>query len=92
MVFNIPEADENGPKTQAEEDYDKIKEILTFIDDDIVTPELNENRVTRIGKIDVTRPRPIKIEFHSSTPRDLALRNARQLKDFTKYPKMRNLK
>ena len=93
IIFNLPESEEmeNG-KSAESEDLDKVKEILNFIDKDIITPEadLSEKSISRIGNTkskDISRPRPVKIEFPNQRPKNRAMRNARNLKDFNIYPK-----
>ena len=88
IVFNIPEAKDDDKGVA--EDFKIIKEILTFIDKDIVTPELTEKAISRVGntKNKNDRPRPIKVEFPNPGPKNKALQNARSLRDFKKYPKM----
>ena len=94
IIFNLPEAEEKGDGLSAEsQDLAKVTEILNFIDTEIITPEaeLNVNSISRVGDTksrDSTRPRPVKIEFPNQRPRNKALRNARNMKNFTKYPKI----
>ena len=93
IIFNLPESEgKDDGKSAESEDLDKVKEILNFIDKDIITPEadLNEKSISRIGNTkskDISRPRPVKIEFPNQRPKNKAMRNARSLKDFNVYPK-----
>ena len=93
IIFNLPESEEKVDGKSAEsEDLDKVKEILNFIDRDIITPEadLSVKSISRIGNTkstDISRPRPVKIEFPNQRPKNKAMRNARNLRDFNVYPK-----
>ena len=93
IIFNLPESEGKDDGISAEsKDLDKVKEILNFIDKDIITPEadLSEKSISRIGNTksnDISRPRPVKIEFPNQRPKNRAMRNARNLRDFNVYPK-----
>ena len=90
IVFNLPEADETPDgKKEEEEDYTKVKEMLSFLDSRIDTNAIDMKNIERMGrrKGKDDRPRAIKVELPSVEMKFKAIRRAQKLKEY-KTPKI----
>ena len=65
-------------------------EVLAHVCPDINTDIVKPNSIKRLGKLDPknSKPRPVKITIIDNKCKSLVTDNARNLKDFTKYPKI----
>ena len=93
MLWNLPEGpmgDADQDMVNEKEDLGKVREILTSVNPRVDLTKLDLTRVKRAGtrRKDRTTPRPVKITLDSPECKDKILRNAKTLKNITKFPKL----
>lgn len=83
ILFNLPESSNTDAKKGQEEDLNRVKEVLKFINDGDVIQDFNETTIERMGtkKDDdkEVRPRAVKIQFATFDKKMKILRNAKNL-------------
>ena len=93
MLWNLPEGpmgDDDQELVNEKEDLGNVKEILNSVNPRVDLSKLDLERVKRAGarRKDRTTPRPVRITLDSPECRNKILRNAKVLKDQTKFPKL----
>ena len=88
ILFNLPEGDGKEEEKNKEGDLRKTKEVLTYVNSEVSTKELDFTKVSRIGSRKEKRTRPIKIVMDSPESKLSILRNARKLKDSDSFNKI----
>ena len=89
MIFNVPEADKGKePKDQAQDDVTNATHVLHFLDNDFNCPDMKLIRLGRRKADDDTRPRPIRVIIPDVSSKDKVLKNARNLKNYSKFPRI----
>ena len=86
MVFNLPETTDNSK----EADFDKLKELLNYVNSEVEVDYLTTDNFARLGKYDMSnqRPRPIKLEFNDPDSKWKFLKKASNLRNSKVFSKV----
>lgn len=81
IMFNLPETATTDAKQSYEEDLQKVKDVLRYVNGGTLIQDLDESNVSRMGrrKEEQTRPRGIKIQLANNENKMKILRNAKEL-------------
>ena len=86
IIFNLPES---APEKESEEDNNKAKEILSFLEEDLpIPPKLTFLRLGRRSTDKEAKTRPVLISLPTVDMKFRFLKKATTLKDFKTYPKI----